>query len=51
MNYGVKFIGFVIRQLLDCKPRKYMAFQDDRGLYYFNEEGERIACLANEITF
>ena len=44
-----KLVGFVIRQLFDGPVQKYPVFIDESGYHYFNERGEKIACVQSEI--
>lgn len=45
-----KLVGFIVRQLFDGPEQKIPVFVDERGMHYFNERGERIACVQSEIT-
>ena len=45
-----KLVGFIRRQLQDSNMKNYPAFCDDRGIFYINDEGDRITVLASEVV-
>lgn len=50
MHYIAKLIGFFVKQKFDEEEQRYPVFSDYNGIYYFNSNGERIACLESEVT-